>query len=264
MKLECVKPSKQALKVLARLSFFVTAFVFADAQASGCENMQFLKEKSQGVSVQNNLCEIDDKVSVGASFILIPSGRLWLKAQAADSTDFQLICQNRAARVVDVKFSNTASPWITPKGFAQCSDWINNKLSCADDSGTKDEFICAIAVIKPPEYLKVTSLERTTSVKMRTVNSGAIKSDIGGLAEPGLIKEVADIIRLEVGLCRDLYQVKHAIKAFWTLDIIGRIDRLSFATDIHLEQQFRSCIESVINNLAYPEFTESVTFSPEL
>lgn len=276
MRIKLVKPIKitsfvvnwfltgEPLKILARLSFLVSALVIANAQAVECETMQFLKNKSQGVSIQNNLCEADDKVSVGSSFTLIPGGRLWLKAQVADSTDFQLICQNRAARVVEVKFSNTVLPWITPTGFAQCSNWKNNKLSCADDSKAKNDFICAIAAIKPLEYLKVTNLERTTSVKMRTINSDKKKTKIDELAKPELSYAVIATIRSEVSLCRDLYHVEGTVKVSWTLDVLGRIEKLLFANADHFEQQFRSCVASVINNFAYPKFKEHVAFSQEL
>jgi len=276
MRLELVKSIKstvfsvnlfltsEPLKMLARLFFLATALVITDAQAVECEAMQFLKNKSHGVSVLNNLCEANNKMSIGSRFILTPGGRLWLKAHTDNNIDFQLICQNRAARTVEVEFSNTFSPWITPKGFVRCSDWINHKLSCQNGRATKNDFICAIAVIKSPEYLKVTNLERTTSVKMRTVNADEKKSSINRLSDSELINAVMDVVRSEAGLCRDLYQVKHPVKVSWQLDVLGRIEKLSFANGGHIEQQFRSCVESVINNLAYPEFNEHVTFSTEL
>ncbi len=264
MKLKSGNSTKQSLKILARLFFLVTAFVITDAQASECETLQFLRSKSQGVNIKNNSCETGDKVSVGSVFSLIPGGRLWLKAQADDSTDFQLICQNRATRAVDVNFSNKFLPWISPIGFAQCSGWINNKLSCHDDSGNKNDFICAIAVIKRPEFLKVTSLERTTSVKMRTINSDKKTQKIEVLAEPKLINAVVEYIRSEVGLCRNVYQVKRTVKVSWTLDVMGRIEMLSFAKGDHIEQQFLSCVTSVITNFAYPKFNEQVAFAQEL
>lgn len=248
---------------MVRLFFLVTPLVTADVQAVECESMQLLKSKSQGVRVHNNSCEADDNVSVGSSFILIPGGRLWLKAKDIDNIDFQLICQNRATREVEVKFSNTVLPWITPTGFAQCSDWKNNRLSCADDSGAENDFICAIAAIKPAEYLKVTNLERTTSVKMRSIMTDK-KTKNDGLEKPDLSNAVVDSIRSEVGLCRDLYQVERTVKVYWILDVLGRIEKLSFANDDHLDQQFQSCVESIINNFAYPKFNENMAFSQKL
>jgi hypothetical protein len=276
MRLELVKSIKstgfsvnlflasEPLKMLAMLFFLATALVITDAQAVECEAMQFLKNKSQGVSVLNNLCEAENKMSIGSRFILTPGGRLWLKAHTDNNIDFQLICQNRAARTVEVEFSNTFSPWITPKGFAQCSDWINHKLSCQNGRSIKNDFICAIAVIKPPEYQKVTNLERTTSVKMRTVNADKKRTETVRLSDPELINAVMVVIRSEVKLCRDLYQVEHPATVFWRVDVLGRIEKLSFANGDHLEPQFRSCVESVVKNVTYPKFNENVTFSPEL
>jgi hypothetical protein len=263
MKLELVKLTKQPLITLTRLFLLVAVLVIVDAQADECTTMQFLKNKSQGISVQNNLCEVEDKVSVGSVFIMIPGARLWLKSQSAGNSGFQLICQNRVTRAVEVKFSNTVSPWIAPKGFAQCSHWINNKLSCADDRSTTNNFICATAVIQAPEYLKVSSLERTTSVKMRSINSDVKKPEISRLTEPELINAVVGYIRSEVELCRDLYRVEHAVNVTWALDSMHRIGKLSFANGNEFEQQFRSCAESVINNFSYPNFNEAVAFSLE-
>ncbi len=264
MKLKLVKSTKQVLMILVDYFILVTTLGIGNAQAVECEFMQFLKSKSQGVSVQKNLCEADNKVSIGSSFIINPGGRLWLKAQGLNNMDVQLICQNRARRAVEVKFSNTVSPWITPTGFAQCSDWKNNRLSCADVSGSENDFICAIAAIKTPVYLKVTNLERTTSVKMRSVKSDEKKTKIDELTKLELSNAVVDSIRSEVGLCRDLYQIERVIKVSWALDVLGRIEKLSFASGDHLGQKFRSCVESVINHFAYPKFNEDVAFSQQL
>jgi hypothetical protein len=251
-------------RLLASIFFLVTAFVITNVQASECETLQFQRSKSQGVSIKNNVCETDDRVSVGSVFTLIPGSRLWLKAQADSSTDFQLICQSRAKRIVEVNISSKFLPWISPIGFSRCGAWVNNKLSCQDDRGSKNDFICAIAVIKRPEFLKVTSLERTTSVKMRTINSDKKKPKSEVLAEPELINSVVDFIRSEVGLCRDVYQVKRKIKVSWALDVMGQIEILSFAKGEHLDQQFRSCVTSVITKFAYPKFNEPVAFAQEL
>ena len=259
MKSELVKSTKQLKNMLIRLFFLATALVIVDAQAVECATMQFLKNKSQGISVKNNLCGVEDKVSVGSIFTMIPGARLWLKSQSADNTGFQLICQNRTTRPVEVKFSNTVSPWIVPKGFSQCSQWINNKLSCIDDDSTANDFICATAVIEAPEYIKVSSLERTTSVKMRSFNP----DEINRLTKPELINMVEGSIHSEVGLCRDLYRTKLVGKVTWTLDKIRRIEKLSFANTDNLDQQFHSCVESVIHNFSYPKFKEAVAFSLE-
>lgn len=271
MKLELVQPIKMTgyvadlfltrlpLKVLTKILFFIAVLVIADVQAIDCETIKILKSKSQGVRVQNNVCKVDDRVSVESRFILDPGGRLWLKAQMTDNRNFQLICQNRAGREVEVKYLNKFLPWIMPTGFSQCSGWINNKLSCEDDHGTKNGFICAIAVIKPPKYLKVTSLERTTSVKMRTLKKGINKS-----ATSELINIMAGDIRSEVGLCRNLYQVGWYVKATWILGTLGGIEKLSFTNTENVDHQFRSCVESVIYNFSYPEFNENVVFSVDL
>jgi hypothetical protein len=276
MKLELVQPIKMTgyvadlfltrplLKMLTKILFFITVLVIADVQAVDCETMKLLKSKSQGVRVQNNVCDVDDRVSVGSRFILVPGGRLWLKAQTTDNRNFQLICQNRAGREVEVKYLNKFLPWIMPTGFSQCSGWINNKLSCEDGLGTKNDFICAIAAIKPPEYLKVTSLERTTSVKMRTFKKNINKSTTVGVATSELINIMAGDIRSEVGLCRNLYQVEWYVKATWVLGTLGSIEKLSFTNTENFDHQFRSCVESVIYNFSYPEFNENVVFSVDL
>ena len=258
-----LKP-KKATHLLARLSFLVMALTIADVHAYECNLMQFQKNKSQGTNVRDNLCQTDEMVSVGSAFEVPPGGRLWLKASAAGSDDFQLICQNRAVRKVTVQFSSPFLPWITPKGLGQCSTWVDNKLSCADKRGTKNSFFCAIAVVNPPEYLKVTTLERTTSVKMRTVLNNTQKMEAVTEPVPEIIEAVVIFIRSEVGLCRSLYQVDQALKASWTLDVLGRIEQLSLLNSHRFEQEFLGCVESVINDFEYPKFTERVNFSPKL
>ncbi|MCK5830367.1 MAG: hypothetical protein KAH20_08695 [Methylococcales bacterium] len=269
MTLKLGRPKKNILQISISLSLYIAVLLLIisvdiQAQAIDCNSMKFLKSKSQGISVNNNACVVDDMVSVGSRFLLIPGGRLWLKTQTADSRYLQLICQNRATREIEVELSNKFSPWIRPKGFTQCSDWINNKLSCSDEKGSKNDLICAIAVIEPLKYLKVSSMKRTTSIKLRTLKKGMNKSTLTRIERSELIKIMAGDIRSEVSLCRNLYQVERMVKATWTLGALGQIEKLLFSQTENIDHQFRSCVESVIYNFEYPEFSESVVLSVDL
>ncbi len=248
------------VNVLVGLSFFVMAFVVGKARASECEIVQFLNNKSQAIQVKRNSCLSNDKVSLGTSFVISSGGRLWLKVNATEETDFQLICQNRGVKAVQVKYYSPFLPWIKPEGVGKCDAWVNNKLSCDEKNGAKNTFICAIAVIKRPEYLQVTTLERTTSVKMRNMGQVNQNMEMKLETKPANIQAVTKAIQSEVNLCRNLYNVNQAVNASWELDTSGRVARLSVENSNLLRAEFLSCIESAVQGFAYPRFSNNVMF----
>ena len=248
------------VNMVVRLSFLVIAFVVGKAQASECDVVEFLKNKSQAIQVKNNSCASNNKVSLGTGFVVAPSGRLWLKVNATENTDFQLICQNRGSLAVDVKYYSPFLPWIKPEKVAHCDAWIDNKLSCTEEKGVKNSFICAIAVIKKLDYLQLTTLERTTSVKMRNMGQ---KNDVRELvidANPENIQVVTKAIKSEVNLCHILHKVNQFIGASWLLNTVGQVEKLSFANGKLVGKDYLSCIESAVHGFAYPRFTENVMF----
>lgn len=257
---ELIIPNKNAT-VLVGLSLLVMACVMASVHASECEVMQFLKDKSQAIQIQKNSCINDDKVSLGADFIVAPGGRLWLKVDATENTDFQLICQNRGATTVTVKYFSPFLPWVKPESVGHCGAWVDNKLSCSDKNGAKNSFVCAIAVIKRPEYLQLTTLERTTSVKMRNMGQEPYVENGLSVAKPETIKSITAVIRSEIKLCRNLFQVPKIINASWILDVSGQVEKLSFSNADAMGKSFMSCIETVVNSFDYPRFDEKVIFS---
>ncbi len=256
---ELIIPDKK-VNFLAGLSFLVMAFAVGKAGASECEIVEFLKNKSQAIQIKGNSCTADNQVSLGTGFVVAPSGRLWLKVNATKNTDFQLICQNRGGRTVEVKYYSPFLPWIKPEKVAHCDAWIDNKLSCSENNGAKSTFICAIAVIKRPDYLQLTTLERTTSVKMRNMVSETNVSEIMVDTRPENIHMVTEAIQSEVNLCRHLYQANQVINASWLLNISGQIEKLSFADGQSPGKEFLSCIETVVHGFVYPRFSDNVMF----
>lgn len=255
---------KKRVNVLAGLSFLVMAFAVGNAWSSECETVNFLKNKSQAVQLKNNRCAKNNKVSLGTGFVVAPGGRLWLKVDATKDTDFQLICQNRGEKPVEIKYFSPFLPWIKPEKVVQCDAWINNKLSCSDQKGASSTFICAIAVIKRPQYLQLTTLERTTSVKMRNMVLENHVSEIILDATPENIQTVMKAIQSEVNLCRNLFEVNQAVNASWKLNAVsGQVVKFSIDGKL-LEKDFLSCIENVINSFVYPRFSKDVIFVTRL
>lgn len=268
MRLESVKSNKVNNLLnnswpLANIVFLLTAIVIAEAQAADCKILTLLSSKSQGVSVQNNLCVTDDKVSVGSNFILAAGGRLWLKALSQDNRDFQLICQNRMTNDVEVEFLNQSLPWVMPKD-AYCNKWADNKLSCADKSGNKNKLICVIAETKTSDYMKVTQLKRTTSVKMRTVIKEDDNNLSGKISKHELIKMIISNIQSEVGICRKLNQVEQNVKASWSISTDGQVEKLLLGNNSNIDQYFLSCASRVIHDFSYPESIEKMVFDINL
>jgi hypothetical protein len=256
---ELIIPNNR-VNFLAGLSFLFMAFAVGNARASECEIVEFLKNKSQAVQLKKNSCPTNNRVSLGTGFVLAPGGRLWLKVDATENADFQLICQNRGEKSVEVKYYSPFLPWIKPEKVVQCDAWINNKLRCSDQKGVKSTFICAIAIIKRPQFLQLTTLERTTSVKMRNMGPETNAPETRLDSKPENIQAVTKAIQSEVNLCRNLYEVNQTINSSWLLNISGQIEKLSFADGKFLGEEFLSCIESVVNGFVYPRFSSDVMF----
>ena len=227
----------------------VVIFPGTELRASECGMMRYLQERSSGVVIRNNQCHENAKISIGTEFELTSGARLWLKSLPQVNSDnyFQLICQNNSTSLVGLSVSSMFIPWINPKGLNNCSSWVDNKLSCEDLQGNKNQLFCVIASIKKPEFKVASKIERKTSVTMR--NLDGIKVD-----------KIIAAIEPEIELCRALYQDRRPINVSW------KINTSAIATNVQIhqarqgnQQPLYECVKTVVSNFAYPKLTSSVT-----
>lgn len=223
--------------------------------AAECSVLEFLEKKSSAAQVLVNPCLDEQWVGVGSVFRLLPEGRLWLKSKALDSaSDYQLICRNRSLKTSNISVTRADYPWIQPRGFAQCSGWIENKLTCKDLADGSDLFFCAAAITKKPEVLR--EIQRKTSVTMRGLAEQGHLDALNEVAT-GEIDQLADFIKSEIDLCRQVYQNRQIVTLAWTVQASGRVtDPVIKEPDT--DPGFAACIVDVINNFDYPAFPKDV------
>ena len=220
-------------------------------KASDCGVLQYLKNKSHGVSIQKNACEKETNLAIGTKIDLTPGARIWLKTDEKPDLDhhFQIICQNKSNFHVKLEVSKMFLPWMNPVNLDRCSPWIDNKLTCKDQNGNANRFFCAIASIKNPQQLIDKEIERTTSVKMRKVK---LKNGY-----PLKMKDVIEIFKPEISLCRYLYQTRQTVDIKWTIDDQGEVQDIvvsQFKTEKN--SLFSECVQAVVNSFKYPVLTK--------
>ncbi len=222
--------------------------------AGECRGLYVKDSKSSGMIVKKNNCVDSPHLSAGSVVELAPKGRLWLKSVASDSisTKFQLICQNRSNQLLELEFSDNASPWLSLSKLTGCNDWVNNKLSC---NGKKENQL-ALYCVSPPIQQKTVddsgTIERTTSLKMRSFGKANAQTPVNQ-------QKVLDTINSELQVCKQLNQTTQTLTIQWTVDLDKKV-----ALDwkgISVDSALSSCTEAVITTYPYPTFSEAKTFN---
>lgn len=237
--------------------FFLLLFLYCtNLSASDCGVLQFLKNKSHGVSIQKNACEKQTNIAIGTKIDLTPGARIWLKSFAKPDLDhhFQVICQNKSSFHVKLEVSRMFLPWMNPVNLDRCSSWIDNKLTCEDQNGNANRFFCAIASIKNPQHLIANEIERTTSVKMRTVDFNK--------GYPLAMKDLIEIFKPEISLCRYLYQTRQTIDIKWTINDLGKVEDIAVSQiKSGKNSLFMECVEAVVKSYKYPVLAKNTNYS---
>lgn len=190
------------------------------AHAQECGVIKFMQDKSRGAALISNDCEQHSAMGIGSTVALAPNGRLWLYINAGSDNNFQMICQNRHATAVNVIVNSLTSPWLEPQGLTNCAMISKSKLVC-DSERKKNVFFCAIAAIKPTT-ISANTIERTSSVKMRSIFTMTEQTEKTNKPELDL-----EEIKADINLCRNLYQNDSALDVSWMLNKSGQINNLS-------------------------------------
>lgn len=236
-------------EIISKVSVaFVLMLSAIDIQASECGVIQFISAKSSGVVIQNNQCADKKGVSQGTDFVLNSGARLWLKASSNEgsTSNYQVICQNKSSTdPIKMNVSSKSLPWINPKSLDNCTGWVSNKLACDDAQGNRNQLFCMIAEIKEPNFNGSKKFERTTSVKMRGIEMGAVASQVD-------VKQVIAAIKPEIEICRSLYEVRKPINVKWLVTPAAKATAIA-VQQVGNGQDFSECVKTVISDFAYPE-----------
>lgn len=231
-----------------------------NAGAEECGVIQIRQNRSSGISIKANECKELPYISMGTNFDLSAKGRLWVKSNPSAFLDseFQMICQNRTESTIQLQFADTLPPWLSQAKLNNCSGWTDDKLSCEGQKGEKNGIYCVLTFYKSVPENKTYQIDRTTSVKMRSMES-LQKSYANSIQSAK--RQTIEAINPEISLCKKLNQINQVIKINWTVS-----NREVKGIDITLmnkqiEGGWSECFESVISTFSYPNFPEKVTFN---
>jgi hypothetical protein len=242
--------------------FLVNIFLLnsTNVNAEECGVIQIQQNRSSGVSIKGNNCKEFPYISIGTNFDLSAKGRLWVKSNPSAFLDseFQMICQNRTGSIIQLQFADTLPPWLSQAKLNNCSGWTDNKLSCEGQNGEKNGIYCVLTFYKSVPENKIYQIDRTTSVKMRSMES-LQKSYTNSIQSTK--KQTIEAIKPEISLCKKLNQINQEIKINWTV-----LNREVKEVEIILMNKqidggWSECFESVISTFSYPNFPEKVTFN---
>jgi|GEM_PF-1526167 len=250
----------KCIKQILLFGFMGCLLLSFNATAAECGVLQLQNNRSSGVSVSSNKCNKQSNISIGTVFDLSARGRLWLKSLETGYADheFQMICQNRTAKTVQLAFTESFLPWLSIANLNNCSGWIDHKLSCDGNSGEKDGIHCVLAFIKPGERSKTEHIERTSSVKMRDV-SQLFEADNSGYDAFDKQQFVETLVS-ELKLCKKLVGFSQDVSINWVVQM-AEVKMLNVLTPwAQNNETFSACIGAVISTTAYPRFSKEVSF----
>ena len=168
---------------IIKATFLISGLIVKSAFAVECTSLQLSTARNSGVTVSNNSCKIKSKIALGTILQVSTGSRLWLKSVSDENgATFQVICQNRTGKTVDVSVDSSSLPWIKPQGLVNCGQWVSNKLSCENQSGQKNSFFCALAVSKPMKESLIPKPTTSTSFRMRSLPT-SIDRDVKEIIE---------------------------------------------------------------------------------
>jgi len=244
-------------QLTACFSFSVILLFSFAANASECGVLQLQTSRSSGVSVDSSTCNDPSSISIGTVFNVAAKGRLWLKSipSEVDAPQFQMICQNRGESTVYLEFSDNLSPWINQSKLNNCTGWVNNILSCGGTAGEKKAVTCVLTYAKSKQSIQSKTVERTTSVKMRSLKS-LLQETIVALDK----EEILNVIRPELESCKQVNQTQQQIKVSWLVKnaVVQELD-----INVGNKQKdaiLNNCLETVVKTTEYPQSTEAIPF----
>jgi len=249
------------IKLLALFCFVNFAVLFSfNVGASECGILQLQNNRSSGVSVSLNQCDELPNISTGTVFDLAARGRLWLKSTSFDGGEngFQMICQNRTGRSVQLDFSSPFLPWLKLDKLSNCSGWVDNKLSCDGNDGVKHGLHCVLAFYKPVLRSRDEKIERTSSVKMRSLNS----IDTGHAAEITADDKalLLEALHPELKICKKLNNIFQTVRIDWDVQMAHVINFRINAPGVQVSADLVECLDAIITTMPYPVSSRKESF----
>lgn len=232
------------VKLVVNIGFLMVLFYQPLVKAEECGVINLIDTKSRGSEIINTNCQESGAMKLGSVVAMTPKARLWLMIEADSDHKQQMICQNRHDQTVNVEVTSLTSPWISPQGLAECSVKSQNKLVC-DSGEKKNAFFCAIASVKS-QAIKTAKVERTSSVKMRSVFSMMKTKKTNNKPELDL-----QAVKEDIALCRELHQNASELDVSWSLDEAGKIDHLAIevnGTASEPDKDLSDCIASALSS----------------
>ena len=225
-----------------------------NVNAGECRGLYVKDSKSSGMIVKKNNCLDSPHLSEGSVIELAPKGRLWLKSIASHetSTRFQLICQNRSNQLLQLEFSDNASPWLNLSKLNGCHNWTDNKLNCKGKKENELTLYCVLPPVPEKTAANAVTIERGTSVKMRSFDD----------AKPSINfdeKKMLVIVNAELQVCKQLNQTTQALAISWIVDIESKIS-VDWG-DVTINSGLSSCTKAVVTTFPYPKFSKTMVFN---
>jgi len=236
----------------------LTPYTMSHAAESGCGVMSLMAKKSYNTDIQGNTCS-KNSIGIDTKLTLKPEARLWLQEINQNNTSLlrQLICQNKSNNNIELQLNKSEPPWIKVATSQVCNEWSNNKLLCTDTANNTASLYCIQSSLKIHPTQDNKKMERTTSVKVRSLLTSNLQVSI----------PLTDFSSLslgeEVSLCRDLYQDIAPITASWHLDSDATVKHLKVKPNRLLRHKphFINCVESVINAYPFPNSLQNLDIS---
>lgn len=256
VKLESIRKRREEMKLFLNKVIIFSLFLFTNINvgASECGIFNFQENKSSGVFINENKCSELPYISQGTIVELLPRARLWLKSipSEEDGSNFQMICQNRSESIIKLEFSEQQTPWFNLSKMTNCKGWVADKLSCDGDKDGKLGVYCVKALIKKKSGGSGSGqVERTTSLKLRNLKSFAGKEK----------KQVIELLKPELKLCKQLNQVSHTMEIKWTVMPDNKVNEIQVnqAGEI-VNNSLSACAEAVVSAFMYPDFFKKEIF----
>ncbi|MCF6202930.1 MAG: hypothetical protein L3J59_04550 [Methylococcaceae bacterium] len=238
-----------------RLFFIISIFLLTtiNSFALECGIFNYQENKSSGVFINDNKCSELPYISRETVVELLPKARLWLKSiPSKEVSSFQMICQNRSKSIIKLEFSEQQSPWLNLLKMNNCNGWTEDKLSCDGDKDGDLGVYCVKALIKNKSGESgANTAERITSVELRDVKSSA------GIEK----KQILDLLKPELKLCKKLSQVSQAMEIKWTVMPDNEVNEIQVNQEGKaVNNEVSACMEAAVSAFMYPDFFKKEIF----
>lgn len=220
---------------------------------SACERIQFLQDRSRGVSILFNTCDSHKAVAPGTLLRLAPGARLWLASTGNEGS--QMVCQSQADVPLTLLVNQSDPPWLS-SGGENCR-LRGKRFTCRDGENGATTLLC---VVGPLSQAPVAGRPRQgTSLVLRSAFADK------GLQDPSRRKAVVAELKQTARLCHELYQVDRLHALSWTVDPDGKVVSVNVPAGLtRSHPRLAGCLVDLIRTFPYPPSPRAVTLSSPL